>query len=111
MKKNEIFTFTAPNGFEVIGVVVNLLNSSIEEGSCDYYELRTWLCYAKIPYADCAKTQLFTYMEAYGSKWPDEPEETLWAKFDKVLVDLAVLPEYDDMLEEVYLNKHEEETL
>ena len=38
-------------------------------------------------------------MEAYGSKWPDEPEETLWTSFDKVLVDYAILPDYDRMLE------------
>lgn len=91
MKKNDVFTFTAPNGAEVTGIVVNLLTSSIEEGPCDYYEFRTWLCYAQ--------NRLFTYMEAYGSRWPDEPEETLWTSFDKVLVDYAILPDYDDLLE------------
>ena len=95
MKKNDVFTFTAPNGAKVTGVVVNLLSSSIEEGKCDYFEYRTWLCYAQ--------NRLFSYNEAYGSKWPNEPEETLWARFGNTLVDYCIIPELDDLLE-----KHEE---
>ena len=94
MKKNDVFTFTTPNGAEVTGVIVELLDSSVEEGSCDYYEYRTWLCYAQ--------NRIFIYNEAYGSKYPGEPEETLWTRFNRTLVEYCILPEQNKILEDYY---------
>ena len=90
MKKNEIFTFTAPNGAEVTGVVVAIIGSH-EDTLATYTH---YLCYAKIPYANCAKTQLFKYVERDEIK-PSFASCTL-------LVECAVLPDYDAMLENYY---------
>jgi len=91
MKKNQIFTFTAPNGAEVTAVVVG--TTGIQK---DYFEREflTHICYAQ--------NRLFTFYD-----WVHIEQRM----YGEVLVDYAILPEYDAMLEEAYLNKHEEETL
>ena len=82
MKKNEIFTFTAPNGVEVTAVAlyaVTLFDGSTFIGN-------KWICYAQ--------NRLFTMMDyKEGIKKYEEPE------YDEVIVDYAILPDYDDMLE------------
>lgn len=104
MKKNEIFTFKAPNGVEVTGVVVAIIGGH-EDNWATYTH---YLCYAQIPYKDCAKMQLIKYVER--AIMTEEGIKTSCASCT-LLVECAVLPEYDAMLEEAYLNKHEEETL
>jgi hypothetical protein len=49
MKKNDVFTFTAPNGVEVTAVVINELSYRVIAGDAT----TTWLCYAQ--------NRLFTY--------------------------------------------------
>jgi len=116
MKKNEIFTFTAPNGVEVTAVVIDCL------GTCDFEEVedsKSWgekyLCYAQ--------NRLFYYTE-----WtqidkvidddfvPSCDEENDWyyairyhshevkttGSSQKILIDYCILPDYDDMLENYY---------
>ena len=79
MKKNDIFTFTAPNGIEVTGVCLY----PIFKGTA----VTTYVCYAQ--------NRLFTMLEE--STMTDEGiEKTM--KYHEVIVDYAVLPDYDELL-------------
>lgn len=82
MKKNEIFTFTAPNGVEVTGVVIDIVPCTKGVNSCTYY------CYAQ--------NRIFTYINI-----------GMMHKYGEVIVDYAILPEYDKMLENVVIGKDE----
>ena len=83
MKKNEIFTFTVI-GTEVTGIVVGKV-------SYDVY-LRTattkWLCYAQNRLFLCSEEEDI-YTEKVTIKYSTD-----------ILVDYAVLPDYDRMLED-----------
>jgi hypothetical protein len=82
MKKNDIFTFIAPNGEEVTAVV---LDKQLKRDDC-ILTIYWYLCYAQ--------NRLFYYMERY---FPDV-DKTEYEAGDTI-VDYAVLPDYDDMLE------------
>jgi hypothetical protein len=100
MKKNDIFTFTAPNGVEVTAVVLDVVeehSEDPEDGS--FYD--KYLCYAQ--------NRLFYYEHLYGhakkfigydeqGTYYDEKDLDEW-NLEKVIVDYAVLPDYDRMLE------------
>lgn len=79
MKKNEIFTFTAPNGVEVTAVVVG--TTGVQE---DYFgrQFLNHVCYAQ--------NRLFTYYE-----WIDIEQKM----YGEILVDYCILPDYDAVLE------------
>ena len=79
MKRNEIFTFTAPNGVEVTAVVVG--TTGIQE---DYFgrQFLNHVCYAQ--------NRLFTYNE-----WVDVEQKL----YGETLVDHCILPDYDATLE------------
>jgi len=112
MKKNEIFTFTAPNGVEVTAVVIDCLGTcNFEEVEDSKYWNDKYLCYAQ--------NRLFYHME-----WtqidkvidddfvPSCDEENDWyyairyhshevkttGSSQEILVDYCVLPDYDAML-------------
>ena len=72
MKKNDIFTFTAPNGVEVTAVVVSILRDDRDD--------KWYLCYAQ--------NRLFDYRVLSGI---EHPLINTW-------VDYAVIPEYDELL-------------
>ena len=82
MKKNEIFTFTAPNGVEVTGVVTAIISRT------KYQTVA--LCYAQ--------NRLFTFYEhiAYDV---ESGEANYDYSYGEIIVDYAVLPDYDAMLE------------
>jgi hypothetical protein len=93
MKKNDVFTFTAPNGVEVVGVVVAYMNleSHIDDG-WDSTTVSTWLCYAQ--------NRLFTYKHKYSvlhDSWGNTRAEG-YGEYGETIVDYAVLPDYDEML-------------
>lgn len=83
MKKNDIFTFTAPNGVEVKAVVIDELTSDYREMTDTI--INVFLCYAQ--------NRIFTYFEEV-----EKDAHTIKAYYGKVLVDYAVLPEYDELL-------------
>lgn len=85
MKKNEIFTFTAPNGVEVTAVVVH----TIFQGNAKQLDI----CYAQ--------NRLFTIVE-----W-EIAKDKGFNYNGETIVDYCVLPEYDAMLENYY-HQHEE---
>lgn len=92
MKKNDVFTFTAPNGVEVTAVVIAELSSSYNEMDDSIY--KEFLCYAQ--------NRLFTYAETYRRENAFTEEETIFTTdkdYGEVVVDYAILPDYDDMLE------------
>ena len=95
MKKNDVFTFTAPNGVEVTAVVVDKLNSTYDELEDSMHV--EYLCYAQ--------NRLFTYHEQIGRKNPYTPEEeeyTIKGGFGRIVVDYCILSDYDAMLENYF---------
>jgi len=88
MKKNEIFTFTAPNGVEVTAVVIEKLRET--NGLFQH----TLLCYAQ--------NRIFTYIEKENMGWETNWEREFLYSYGKVLVDYCILPEYDAMLKNYY---------
>ena len=83
MKKNDVFTFTAPNGVEVTAIVLE----SIFQGSCK----STLICYAQ--------NRIFTYIEEECLKFEGTAEWKKEYSYGYVIVDYAILPDYDAVLE------------
>ena len=82
MKKNDVFTFTAPNGVEVTGVVTAIISST------KYQTVA--LCYAQ--------NRLFTFYEHIAYDVESGETESDYS-YGEILVEYAVLPDYDEMLE------------
>ena len=94
MKKNDVFTFTAPNGVEVQAVVIAVIKSEVKEiPDCGVIEdITTFLCYAQ--------NRLFTFIET-DSSYEVEYEEyahSIHSEYGKILADYAILPDYDELL-------------
>ena len=82
MKKNDIFTFKAPNGAEVAAVALYAV--TLFDGG--KYIGNKWICYAQ--------NRLFAMMDYKGGiKNYEDPE------YEGIIVNYAVLPEYDKMIE------------
>ena len=102
MKKNDVFTFTAPNGVEVLGVVLHV-NMVQEDNAGMVFE---YICYAQ--------NRLFTYYVKQGDMPVEHFDEKLnrvildhqnvilSSTYGEVLVDYAVLPDYDTLLSRDY---------
>jgi len=106
MKKNDIFTFTAPNGVEVIAIILQVLDKSKWTYNCKekcYNFNYFYLCYAQ---NRLCIVQIHEIQKNYTKE-----RYLIKATLKEVVVDYAILPEYDKMLEEAYLNNHKEETL
>ncbi len=103
MKKNDIFTFTASNVVEVTGVVIDIIG---EDAPCYENKYRFWshyMCYAQ--------NRLFYYSESWDVPTIEVPNPVKTGYVGDIIVDYCILPEYDKMLEEAYLNNHKEEIL
>ena len=83
MKKNDIFTFIALNGVEVTAIVVAIISSS------KYQTIA--LCYAQ--------NRLFTFYEHIAYDTESGEAESDYS-YGEILVDYAILPDYDRMLED-----------
>ena len=83
MTKNDIFTFTAPNGVEVEGIVVGKVGFEV------YLRTATtnWLCYAQ--------NRLFLCLE----KRDIYTEKIVIEYCTEIVANYAILPDYDDLLE------------
>ena len=81
MKKNDIFTFTAPNGVEETAVVIAIISSSRYQTVA--------LCYTQ--------NRLFTFYEhiAYDVELGEAESDY---SYGEILVEYAVLPNYDELL-------------
>ena len=84
MKKNDVFTFTAPNGVEVQAVVIGILKQT--NGSFT----DTLICYGQ--------NRLFTYIQHEHAGWDTKWNPIIEYRYGKVLVDYAILPDYDELL-------------
>ena len=82
MKKNDVFTFTASNGVEGTAIVVAIISSS------KYQTVA--LCYAQ--------NRLFTFYEHIAYDIESGEAESDYS-YGETLVEHAVLPDYDTMLE------------
>ena len=90
MKKNDVFTFTAPNGVEVTAVVVKVVEATIpSKDPCWSERAMMYICYAQ--------NRLFTMTAKMEGKIFIKNIGT--PKYGEVLVDYAILPDYDAMLE------------
>ena len=99
MKKNDVFTFTAPNGEEVTAVVLHV-NMVHEDNDGMMFE---HICYAQ--------NRLFTYYVKYGDMPVESYNESLnrvavdyqtvvlTAAYGEGIVDYAILPDYDELMQ------------
>lgn len=79
MKKNDVFTFTAPNGAEVTGIVIDVVETT--------YFTNLYLCYAQ--------NRLFYIFETIH-----EDLDYVERNVGETIVEYAVLPDYDKMFED-----------
>ena len=89
MKKNDVFTFTAPNGVEVTAVCLDVTHSFQCGEDTWYYE---YFCYAQ--------NRLFIG-STYTVYENDEYKEYDFTQ-ERIVVDYAVLPDYDAVLEDYW---------
>jgi hypothetical protein len=94
MKKNDIFTFTAPNGVEVTAIVVGKVGYDVYIRTAT----TTYLCYAQ--------NRLFTIKEVMKAIRDDldikrgtAGAESLSYEYGEIIVEYCFLPDYDNMLE------------
>ena len=78
MKKNDVFTFTASNGVEVTGAVIDVVETT--------YFTNLYLCYAQ--------NRLFYIFETIH-----EDYDCIERNVGETIVEYAVLPAYDEALE------------
>lgn len=93
MKKNDVFTFTAPNGVEVTGVVLDIIGRSWKYA---YTDTLKYLCYAqnRLFIGSNDVTDITNDALAENRKYKDSA-----FKQDEIIVDYAILPDYDALLE------------
>ena len=86
MKKNDVFTFTAPNGVEVTAVVIYKRNLN-----------RNFPNYVQYEYIAYAQNRLFTctQMERVIDRENYNPSPI---EYGHILVEYAILPDYDELL-------------
>ncbi len=115
MKKNDIFTFTAPNGAEVTAVVIDCLGTNFEEVVDSKYWDNKYLCYAQNRlFYHTEWTQIDKVIDDdfvascdgatdwyYAVRYHSHDVKTTGSK-QEILVDYCILPDYDDMLENYY---------
>lgn len=78
MKKNDVFTFTAPNGAEVTGIVLSVLFVCHRSGQVYYSE---YLCYSQ-------HSLIIVH---------EDKQSVLTIK--EIIINHCIIPEYDDTLE------------
>ncbi len=87
MKKNDVFTFTALNKVEVTAVVLTILRV------CKTDEEKTFIC----EYLCYAQNKLLEVSSYYGEV---DGETKEWGFcIDSVIVDYAILPDYNFLLD------------
>lgn len=88
MKKNEVFTFKTPNEDEITAIVIDSTGFEIHNNTA----VTTWFCYTQ--------NRLFLSLE----KTDIHTEQVSIEYCIKTLVEYAILPDYDAILES-YLSK------
>ena len=90
MKKNDIFTFTAPNGVEVTAVVISTVDATLPCKTDRYWTERRmlYICYGQ--------NRLFTMTTKIEGKI--FCKEVGNPEYGEIIVDYCIIPEYDEML-------------
>lgn len=81
MKKNDVFTFTALNGEEVAGIVVDILATWYEHGGLKEI---VYLCYSQ--------NRLFTWKEEFFGSARNK------SLYGRAVAENVTLPDYDELL-------------
>lgn len=93
MKKNEIFTFLAPNGVEVTGIVVELI--SYEPARYNpQIRIATYLAYSQ--------NRLFRCWTENRFNEKDEADFIVYNPENWIVSNYCIIPEYDELLEDYY---------
>lgn len=101
MEPKQVFKVMTPNGVEITAVAVDFISQNYIE-DLDPVVINYYLCYSQ--------NRLFTVEEFVTQSWDVELNEadvpvnvvemvTTEIKYDKIVVDYVVLPEYDQILE------------
>lgn len=97
MNKHDVFQFTAPNGVEVTAVVLHVFKHFNNEPctvKCDY------VCYAQNKLFTCSNIVAITYPDLEKTEYHDRELE-----YGEVIVDYAILPDFDEQLRKFTLNE------
>lgn len=107
MNKHDVFQFTAPNGVEVAAVCIDCISNTLRE--YDDHLCCKYLCYAQ--------NRLFTYFVEYcqepvaidqdefGDDVFDYQTVVVESSYGEVIVDYAILPDFDEQLRKFTLNE------
>lgn len=121
MKKNETFTFTAPNGVKVVAVVIDVLEPITEHTFDETSVITKHLCYAqnRLFYyyvVDSIKKVLDEYLEVseymdydYALKYHSHEVKSSEGHLNEIIVAYCILPEYDTILEDYFQHHQPEE--
>lgn len=99
MKKNDIFTFTAPNGVEVTAVVLDIMKANVTYN----YLFTKYLCYAQNRLFSYYVTRRTVPVAIDKDEFGDDKfdyQEVYESQYGEVIADYAILPDYDRMLED-----------
>lgn len=84
MKKNDVFTFTTPDGVELTAVVIDLISTEVAIRTIIY----RWICYAQ--------NRIFIYI-GLKDRWNNN---AITYKYNRIIAEYAVIPELDSILED-----------
>ena len=96
MKKNDVFTFTAPNGVEVSAVAIHLYDGKFVD---DYIGVTNCVGYAQNRLFTCRITFKRKYFAGQVPQGEDNPVVIDRITNVETIVDYCILPDYDAMLE------------
>ena len=121
MKKNETFTFTAPNGAKVTAVVVDVLEPITDQIPDETMVITKHLCYAQnrlfyYEVVDSTKKVIDEDLEIsedmdyyYALKYHSHEVRSSREHLREIVVEYCILPEYDIILELANANFEDEE--
>jgi hypothetical protein len=91
MRKNDVFTFTAPNGAEVTAIVIDLISYESTKYNSQVY-VATYLAYAQ--------NRIFRCWTVNHFNEDNESSFVVYNPENYILVDYCVIPECDKLLED-----------
>lgn len=104
MNKHDVFRFTAPNGVEVVAVVLDIMKANITE-DCLFNK---YLCYAQNKLFSYYVTRRTVPVAIGKDEFGDDKfdyQEVYESQYGEVIVDYAILPDFDEQLRKFTLNE------
>ena len=93
MKKNDVFTFTAPNGVEVTAIVIDLISYESTKYN-PLIKVATYLAYAQ--------NRIFRCWTVNHFNEDNEASFVVYNPENYIIVDYCIIPECDKLLEDYY---------